>query len=199
MTADRIHIFDTTLRDGEQSPGCSLRPAQKLVMARALAELGVDVIETGFPASSASDMEATRLIAAEIQRPGLCALSRCAPGDIEAAAKALERARQAKQIGGSLDAQVDLRAEGDWAPLLQDYQGQLRYLFIVSRAEVGRDAAQAQPSDLPGLAIAVRPADGQKCARCWNYSPRVGSFAAHPTVCERCAPVLEELSAGSNA
>jgi isopropylmalate/homocitrate/citramalate synthase len=59
VTADRIHIFDTTLRDGEQSPGCSLRPAQKLVMARALAELGVDVIETGFPASSASDLEAS--------------------------------------------------------------------------------------------------------------------------------------------
>jgi 2-isopropylmalate synthase len=94
VTADRIHIFDTTLRDGEQSPGCSLRPAQKLVMARALAELGVDVIETGFPASSASDLEATRLIAAEIQRPRLCALSRCAPGDIEAAAKALEKARK---------------------------------------------------------------------------------------------------------
>ncbi len=94
MTADRIRIFDTTLRDGEQSPGCSLRPAQKLVMARALAELGVDVIETGFPASSVSDMEATRLIAAELRNTTLCGLSRCLPGDIEAAARALEHAQK---------------------------------------------------------------------------------------------------------
>ena len=53
-----VRIFDTTLRDGEQSPGCSMTPQQKVVMARALAELGVDVIETGFPASSQSDREA---------------------------------------------------------------------------------------------------------------------------------------------
>src|SRR5690348_8469964 len=89
-----VRIFDTTLRDGEQSPGCSLRPAQKLVMARALAELGVDVIETGFPASSLSDAEATRMIAAELHGTGLCVLSRCAAGDIEAAARALDKARK---------------------------------------------------------------------------------------------------------
>ncbi len=89
-----VRIFDTTLRDGEQSPGCSLRPAQKLVMARALAELGVDTIETGFPASSASDTEATRLIAAELRDTGLCVLSRCAPGDIDAGVRALEKARR---------------------------------------------------------------------------------------------------------
>ena len=94
MTTERIRIFDTTLRDGEQSPGCSLRPAQKLVMARALADLGVDVIETGFPASSVSDMEATAMIAAEIRDARLCGLSRCTPGDIEAAARALEHARK---------------------------------------------------------------------------------------------------------
>jgi 2-isopropylmalate synthase len=94
VTPDRIRIFDTSLRDGEQSPGCSLRPAQKLVMARALAELGVDVIETGFPASSASDVEATRLIAAELRDTTLCGLSRCMPADIEAAARALESARK---------------------------------------------------------------------------------------------------------
>jgi len=94
VSTDRIRIFDTTLRDGEQSPGCSLRPAQKLVMARALADLGVDVIETGFPASSISDMDATAMIAAEIRDVRLCALSRCTTGDIEAAAKALEHARK---------------------------------------------------------------------------------------------------------
>lgn len=88
----RIRIFDTTLRDGEQSPGCSMSPQQKLVMARALAELGVDIIETGFPASSQSDREATAAIAAELHQTTLAVLSRCLSGDIEASARALEGA-----------------------------------------------------------------------------------------------------------
>ncbi len=113
--------------------------------------------------------------------------------------KALERARQAKTIRGSLDAQVILRADGEWSALLHDYKDQLRALFIVSAVDLSRDSVpEVQPSDLPGLAIGVRAADGAKCARCWNYSPRVGTFSIHPSVCERCAPVLEELLAGSN-
>ena len=86
----QVRIFDTTLRDGEQSPGCSMSPSQKLVMARALAELGVDVIETGFPASSQSDREAAALISRELRDTTLCVLSRCLPGDIEASARALD-------------------------------------------------------------------------------------------------------------
>ncbi|RZA33542.1 MAG: 2-isopropylmalate synthase, partial [Lysobacteraceae bacterium] len=88
----QVRIFDTTLRDGEQSPGCSMSPSQKLVMARALAELGVDVIETGFPASSHSDREAAALIARDLRQTTLCVLSRCTPGDIEASVRALEGA-----------------------------------------------------------------------------------------------------------
>lgn len=88
----RIRIFDTTLRDGEQSPGCSMTPPQKLVMARALAELGVDIIETGFPASSQSDREAMTLIGRELRQTTLAVLSRCLATDIETSAKALEAA-----------------------------------------------------------------------------------------------------------
>lgn len=88
----RIRIFDTTLRDGEQSPGCSMTPPQKLVMARALDELGVDIIETGFPASSQSDREAMALIGRELRRPTLAVLSRCLQADIETSARALEAA-----------------------------------------------------------------------------------------------------------
>ena len=91
-TQDHVRIFDTTLRDGEQSPGCSMTPQQKLVMARALADLGVDIIETGFPASSQSDREATAMIARELKHTTLAVLSRCLPGDIEASARALEGA-----------------------------------------------------------------------------------------------------------
>jgi 2-isopropylmalate synthase len=88
----RIRIFDTTLRDGEQSPGCSMSPQQKAVMARALAGLGVDVIETGFPASSASDREAAALIARDVRDTTLCVLSRCLTADIDASVRALEGA-----------------------------------------------------------------------------------------------------------
>ncbi|APP75244.1 2-isopropylmalate synthase [Xanthomonas vesicatoria] len=87
-----IRIFDTTLRDGEQSPGCSMTPQQKLVMARALDELGVDIIETGFPASSHSDREAVAMMGRELRRPTLAVLSRCLQSDIETSAKALEAA-----------------------------------------------------------------------------------------------------------
>jgi len=91
-TQPRIRIFDTTLRDGEQSPGCSMSPQQKLVMARALDELGVDVIETGFPASSQSDREAMTLIGRAVQRPVLAVLSRCLAADIETSVRALDSA-----------------------------------------------------------------------------------------------------------
>ena len=87
-----IRVFDTTLRDGEQSPGCSMSPAQKRVMARALAELGVDVIETGFPASSQSDREATAMIARDLRATTLAVLSRCVVADIEASARVLQAA-----------------------------------------------------------------------------------------------------------
>jgi len=88
----RVRVFDTTLRDGEQSPGCSMTPPQKLVMARALADLGVDVIETGFPASSQSDREAMALIAREVRSPTLAVLSRCLQSDIDISLRALEAA-----------------------------------------------------------------------------------------------------------
>lgn len=92
VSNDTVRIFDTTLRDGEQSPGCSMSPQQKLVMARGLAELGVDIIETGFPASSESDRQAMALIGREVRTPTLAVLSRCLAGDIEISAKALEAA-----------------------------------------------------------------------------------------------------------
>ncbi|MDW8478846.1 MAG: 2-isopropylmalate synthase [Xanthomonadales bacterium] len=92
--ADRVAILDTTLRDGEQSPGCSMDRRQKLALARALAELGVDVIEAGFPAASEDDAAAVAAIAAEVREPTVAALARCRRGDVERAAAALERAKR---------------------------------------------------------------------------------------------------------
>ncbi len=88
----RIKIFDTTLRDGEQSPGASLNVGQKLVIARQLDRLGVDIIEAGFPITSAGDFEGVKLIAGDVRRPVICALARTRTEDIEAAARAIEPA-----------------------------------------------------------------------------------------------------------
>lgn len=92
--AERIVIFDTTLRDGEQSPGASLTPHGKLEIARQLARLGVDVIEAGFPISSPGDMEAVKIVGKQIKGPIICALARCLKKDIDAARSALKFAKK---------------------------------------------------------------------------------------------------------
>ncbi|MEI7703590.1 MAG: 2-isopropylmalate synthase [Deltaproteobacteria bacterium] len=89
---DRVVIFDTTLRDGEQSPGFSMNLGQKLRVARALQELGVDVIEAGFAAASPGDLEAIQGVSRQIEGPIIASLSRCTRGDIEASWKALQDA-----------------------------------------------------------------------------------------------------------
>src|ERR687896_1168350 len=80
---DRVKIFDTTLRDGEQSPGIALGKQEKLEIAQQLARLGVDVIEAGFPITSPGDFEAVQAIAREVHGPGICGLARCNPADID--------------------------------------------------------------------------------------------------------------------
>ena len=89
---NRVRIFDTTLRDGEQSPGASMNVEEKMIVARALAKLGVDVIEAGFAFSSPGDFEAVRRIAHEIEGPIICSLARAKAEDIDAAWEALKGA-----------------------------------------------------------------------------------------------------------
>src|SRR5216110_1452839 len=89
---ERITVFDTTLRDGEQSPGCSMNVQEKLRLAHQLDRLGVDVIEAGFPIASDGDFTAVQSIAAEIRRPIICGLARAVPQDIERAWQALKGA-----------------------------------------------------------------------------------------------------------
>ena len=97
-----IRIFDTTLRDGEQSPGATLTSAEKLEIARALARMGVDVMEAGFPAASPDDLEAVRRIALEVGQPTeaiptppiICGLARTIRGDIDRAWEAVQHAAQ---------------------------------------------------------------------------------------------------------
>jgi 2-isopropylmalate synthase len=91
-SSNRVVIFDTTLRDGEQSPGCSMTVPEKLRMAHKLADLGVDVLEAGFPIASEGDFEAVRLVGAEVNVK-VAALARCISADVERAARALEKTK----------------------------------------------------------------------------------------------------------
>ena len=95
---DRVVIFDTTLRDGEQAPGCSMTRTEKLQVAHALCALRVDVIEAGFPACSRGDWETVQAIAREVQGPIICAMARCKREDIELAAKALQDAPRSRLL-----------------------------------------------------------------------------------------------------
>ena len=96
MADPAVVVFDTTLRDGEQAPGFSMRVEEKLQLARQLDALGVDIMEAGFPIASQDDAEAVRRVSSEVRRPVIAALARCAPGDIDAAGKALAPAARSR-------------------------------------------------------------------------------------------------------
>ncbi|HJX69726.1 MAG TPA: 2-isopropylmalate synthase, partial [Dehalococcoidia bacterium] len=90
---EKVIIFDTTLRDGEQAAGGMLNPQEKLEIARQLERLGVDVIEAGFPSSSPGDLEAVKLIAQEVHQPSICALTHANPKAVDTAWEAVKKAK----------------------------------------------------------------------------------------------------------
>src|SRR5213080_1019744 len=92
--ANRVRIFDTTLRDGEQSPGISLNRQEKVEIAHQLARLGVDIIEAGFPITSPGDFEAVQAISREVEGPVICGLARTAKQDIDAAWNAVRESER---------------------------------------------------------------------------------------------------------
>ena len=91
--SEKLFIFDTTLRDGEQVPGCQLNTIEKIEVARALEELGVDILEAGFPISSPGDFNSVREISKAVSNPTICALTRAVQKDIDVAADALALAK----------------------------------------------------------------------------------------------------------
>jgi isoleucyl-tRNA synthetase len=108
--------------------------------------------------------------------------------------KALEEARNAKLIGSGLEAQIQVTTPADLHGLFAKHEAELRYLFIVSNVQLAKGGSNGA-----GVQVKVSKAPGQKCERCWNYSPRVGEDAEYPTVCERCAPVLHHLEEAAGA
>ena len=107
--------------------------------------------------------------------------------------KALEEARNQKQIGKGLEAQVKLTASDTLYPVLDRHKDELRYLFIVSQVALEKSASGNGTNP---LAVEVSKAAGEKCERCWNYSTHVGEDKDYPTVCERCSVVVRELECG---
>jgi isoleucyl-tRNA synthetase len=109
----------------------------------------------------------------------------------EPVSKSLETARQEKVIGSSLEARVQLSANGDLYPLLSQYQKELAGLFIVSQVDLRNGAAGvAQAGDMQ---VIVERARGAKCERCWKYTEDVGSVAELPNVCAACAATVQEI------
>ena len=94
--ADKLYIFDTTLRDGEQVPGCQLNTVEKIEVAKQLEQLGVDIIEAGFPISSPGDFNSVVEISKAVTWPTICALTRAIEKDIDVAADALKHAKKGR-------------------------------------------------------------------------------------------------------
>src|SRR3954470_17587702 len=134
MNDDRVIIFDTTLRDGEQSPGISLNPAEKMEIAQQLARLGVDVIEAGFPIASPGDFEAVQRIAREVHGPVIAGLARAHSADIDRAAAAVadaERPRVHTFISTS-----DIHIKYQLQSTREDVKGSARAAVAQARALV---------------------------------------------------------------
>ncbi len=124
MTDDRVFIFDTTLRDGEQSPGISLNATEKLEIAHQLARLGVDVIEAGFPITSPGDFEAVQAIARQVEGPVIAGLARVHVGDVDAAYGAVRDA--ARPRIHTFVSTSDIHIEHQLASTREDVKGQAR-------------------------------------------------------------------------
>ncbi|HET9948137.1 MAG TPA: 2-isopropylmalate synthase [Longimicrobiales bacterium] len=158
-TMARITVFDTTLRDGEQSPGCSMTAAEKLRLAHELAELGVDVLEAGFPASSPEDLESVRQIGEEVDGPVIAGLARATRSDIERAAEALEPARKARIHVFIATSDIHLsRKLGITREQCLEQAGEAVELALTYADDVEFSAEDAMRSDLDFLTEVVRVA-----------------------------------------
>jgi 2-isopropylmalate synthase len=140
---NRVLIFDTTLRDGEQSPGISLNKQEKVEIAHQLARLGVDVIEAGFPITSPGDFESVQAIAREVEGPIICALARTAPQDIDAAWNAIKDAER-KRIHTFI-ATSDIHIERKLQTTREDVKAQAR--AAVAHAKQYVDDVEFSPED----------------------------------------------------
>src|SRR3954454_5412184 len=145
MEPNRVIIFDTTLRDGEQSPGISLNATEKLEIAHQLARLGVDVIEAGFPIASNGDFEAVRAIARDVHGPIIAGLARAHAADIDRAADAVRDAERPR--GHTFISTSDIHIEHQLQSTRADVLGQARAAVAHARELV--EDVEFSPMDAP--------------------------------------------------
>src|SRR3954453_15089372 len=141
--ANRVHIFDTTLRDGEQSPGISLNTQEKVEIAQQLARLGVDIIEAGFPITSPGDFDAVQAIARNVEGPVICGLARTSKQDIDAAWNAVKDAER-KRIHTFI-ATSDIHIERKLQTTREDVKVQARAAVVQAREYT--DDVEFSPED----------------------------------------------------
>jgi 2-isopropylmalate synthase len=129
MSTNRVEIFDTTLRDGEQVPGCKLDTPNKLIIAERLDELGVDVLEAGFPISSPGDFKSVEAIAKLVKNARVCGLTRAVEKDIEVAAEALKPAKRSRiHTGiGTSDSHIRYKFKSNQDAILERAVAAVRY------------------------------------------------------------------------
>src|SRR5213080_892350 len=141
--ANRVRIFDTTLRDGEQSPGISLNRSEKLEIAHQLARLGVDIIEAGFPITSPGDFESVQAIAREVEGPVICGLARTSKQDIDAAWNAIKDSPRPRIH--TFIATSDIHIERKLQTTRDDVKGQAR--AAVAHAREYTEDVEFSPED----------------------------------------------------
>src|SRR6266511_852634 len=140
---NRVHIFDTTLRDGEQSPGISLNTQEKVEIAQQLARLGVDVIEAGFPITSPGDFEAVQEISRNVEGPVICGLSRTHKADIDAAWNAIKDS--ARPRIHTFISTSDIHIEHQLQTTREDVKGQAKAAVALARSYT--DDVEFSPMD----------------------------------------------------
>lgn len=154
--SDKIYVFDTTLRDGEQVPGCQLTTEEKVMIAKELELLGVDIIEAGFPISSPGDFKSVEEVSKAVTNPTVCALTRAVKGDIEVAAQALKYAKRPRihtGIGAS-DVHIKHKFNSTREQIIEQGTDAVRFArkFVDDVEFYAEDAGRA---DLPFLAKLV--------------------------------------------
>ena len=197
--AGRVLIFDTTLRDGEQSPGISLNKQEKLEIAHQLGRLGVDVIEAGFPITSPGDFEAVQAIAREVEGPVICGLARTSKQDIDAAWNAVRDS--ARPRIHTFIATSDIHIERKLQTTREDVKGQVR--AAVAHARQYTDDVEFSPedgsrSDVPYMAEVIQIAL-EEGATTINVPDTVGytmprEYAAMFEELYRLVPALGEVT-----
>ncbi|MEP7363815.1 MAG: 2-isopropylmalate synthase [Acidobacteriota bacterium] len=171
---NRITIFDTTLRDGEQSPGCSMTVHEKLAMARKLVDLGVDILEAGFPIASDGDFEAVQAVSAEYPGTRVAALSRAVKMDIERSAKALEKAKAPRihTFIATSDIHLKYKFNKTREQILEEAIKAVAYAktFVDDVEFSAEDATRTDPDYMEQVTVAVVDAG----ATCVNLPDTVG-------------------------